>query len=156
MGVRRRIIGPVTAFTVAHSVTLALSVLGVVTLRQAPVEVLVAASVVLLAVEAARSPGAGSTWTGRYPEAAAFAFGLLHGLGFAGALREVGLPEDALPAALFGFNAGIEIGQLAFVAVAASALVGLRRWLRGRERLALAYAMGCPASWWTLQRLAAL
>src|SRR5262249_43100003 len=106
----------ITAFTLAHSVTLGLAVLGLIAVPAAPVEALIAASIVLVALELVRDPGAAPTLGRRAPWAIALGFGLLHGLGFAGALADVGLPADRIPLALLGFNAGVEVGQLAFVA----------------------------------------
>ncbi|MFN8542946.1 MAG: HupE/UreJ family protein [Candidatus Binatia bacterium] len=146
----------ITAFTVAHSLTLALAVLGAVTVPPAPVEALIAASIVLLARELLRPPGVPATVTQRAPWVVAFAFGLLHGLGFAGALSEIGLPPDQVPLALLAFNVGVEIGQLAFVAMAAIPVVLARRVIPQRSALrqAPAYALGAVASAWTLARIA--
>jgi HupE / UreJ protein len=95
----------------------------------------------------------------RYPWIVAFSFGLLHGFGFAGALREVGLPVSDIPLALFTFNAGVEIGQLLFVAIVLLAIAGLRRFsprIPGWARAAPAYGIGTMAAFWWLQRMAAL
>ncbi|KPK14675.1 MAG: hypothetical protein AMJ62_12145 [Myxococcales bacterium SG8_38] len=152
----------VTAFTVAHSLTLAGSVLGLVRLPSKPVEISIALSVLLLAVELTRD-GAEHSLTARYPWAVAFLFGLLHGFGFAGVLREVGLPEEAIGSALFLFNLGVEAGQLLFLAAVASAwwLVRSARpllhahWpeLRRDFEWAAAYAIGVAAVFWCLQRM---
>src|SRR4029079_9865073 len=104
VGFRRRLIGTITAFTLAHSLTLALSVFGLVTLRSPPVEASIAISIVLVASEALREK---DTLARRLPALVSFLFGLVHGLGFAGALKEVGLPERHLPLALLGFNVGV-------------------------------------------------
>jgi hydrogenase/urease accessory protein HupE len=114
------ILRAVTAFTVAHSITLGLAALGLARVPQAPVEAAIALSIVLVARELAlRAPGASlfppSSAPPRAPTAMAFGFGLLHGLGFAGALREVGLPAGEIPLSLFTFNVGVELGQLGFV-----------------------------------------
>jgi hypothetical protein len=153
----RPLVQTITAFTAGHSVTLSLAVLDVARVPQNPVEVLIAATVLALALELARPPA--PTLMRRYPWAMALAFGLLHGLGFAGALREVGLPHGAIPLALFSFNAGIEIGQLLFVLVIlvarqllASRLERLPRW----ARRAPIYAMGSLAAFWCVERAAAL
>ena len=113
-GASRRLLTTVTAFTLGHSVTLAAAVLGLVRLPAAPIEVAIAASVFVLAVELARDPGRPSAIR-RRPWVMAFVFGLLHGLGFASALTEAGLPAGEIPLALLGFNLGIEVGQIAFV-----------------------------------------
>jgi hydrogenase/urease accessory protein HupE len=146
----------ITAFTAGHSVTLSLAALGLVRVPQAPVELLIALSVFALAVELAR-PDRGAV--GRRPWVMALLFGLLHGLGFAAALAQVGLPETDIPLALFSFNVGIEIGQLAFVAV----IVAGRHWLarplarlpRWSEAVPI-YTLGCLAAYWCFERAAAL
>ena len=157
----------VTAFTVAHSITLALSTLGVVTLSQRPVEAVIALSILFLAVELARgagSPGGagggvadeGRSALARSPWAIAFGFGLLHGFGFAGALAEIGLPEQARAMALLLFNVGVEIGQLAVVTVLLALLYGLR--VRRVPLPAAAaqvpiYVMGTVSAYWFLERV---
>jgi hypothetical protein len=154
VGSGRRLLGTVTAFTLGHSVTLSLAVLGVVAFPVRAIEVLIAASIFLLAVELTNPvPG----WLGRRAWTMAAGFGLLHGFGFAGALTEVGLPASDVPLALLGFNAGIELGQLAFVMVVL--LLGrLVRPVVGRAprlRLVPAYAIGSLAGFWMLGRLLA-
>jgi hydrogenase/urease accessory protein HupE len=158
-GSRARLLMAVTAFTLGHSVTLVLAALDLVRLAPAPVEIGIAASLLYLASELAR-PG------GRFrpvPAALAAAFGLLHGLGFAGALRDVGLPAGAVPLALLGFNVGIELGQLAFVllllgvAAAARAALGARAQTLFRPTaIATAYGLGTIAAFWMFERIAAL
>lgn len=112
----RRLLGTITAFTIAHSLTLAAATFGWVRLPQAPVEAVIALSIMFVAVEILhRHRGQTGTAT-RKPWLVAFVFGLLHGLGFAGALREIGLPDAAIPLALAFFNVGVEAGQLLFVA----------------------------------------
>jgi hypothetical protein len=144
----------ISAFTVAHSLALALAVLGVLQVPPALVEALIALSIVLVALELTRSTEH-PTFTKRYPWAVAFAFGLLHGLGFAGALTTIGLPPDQLVLALFAFNVGVEIGQLLFVI----AMLAPRAWLRrAAARWALiervpAYAIGSLAVAWMLERI---
>lgn len=156
---KRRLVVALTAFTVGHSVTLGAAVLGLVRLPTGPIEVGIALSLVLLALQIAepRRPPARRPWL------FAFAFGLLHGLGFAGALVEAGLPADAVPAALFGFNLGVELGQLAVV-LAAWLLAAIARRARRRMprtsnvawlRLAPSYAIGSLATMWCLERAAA-
>src|SRR5262249_12390020 len=117
----------VTAFTVAHSITLSLATLGVVHVPRPPVEACIALSILLLASEIVRSQRSQPSLTARWPWAVAFSFGLLHGLGFASALIDVGLPQGEVPLALFAFNLGVEAGQLAFIA----AVVGVI-WLGGK------------------------
>jgi hydrogenase/urease accessory protein HupE len=156
---RRQLIATVTAFTVGHSVTLTLAVLDVVRVPSRPTELLIALSVFLLAVELAREPADPPSLLRRQPWAMALLFGLLHGLGFAGALREIGLPQAEVPLALFAFNLGIEIGQLAFVAAllgAGAALGALHvAWPRWAQRVPL-YTMGSLAAFWCFERAAAL
>jgi hydrogenase/urease accessory protein HupE len=149
----------ITAFTVGHSVTLTLAALDLVHVPARPIELCIALSVFVLAVELSRAPSTPPSLLRRRPWLMAFAFGLLHGLGFASALREVGLPAGDVPLALFAFNLGIEIGQVAFVAVLLS-LAALSRRLRIRwpawaEQVPL-YTMGSLAAFWCFERAAAL
>ncbi len=154
---RRALLATITAFTLGHSVTLALVSLGMLSLRSQPVEAVIALSIVLLAVEAAKRRR--DTLTTTYPWLIAAGCGLIHGAGFAGALREIGLPEGDVPLALVSFNVGVELGQLAFVAVVgAVALLG-RRVVRhpvwhARARLVVSYAIGCMATAWLIDRMA--
>ncbi len=154
VGFRRRLIGTITAFTVAHSLTLACSVLGLISLRPAPVEASIALSIVLVASEALRER---ETLARRLPALVSFLFGLVHGLGFAGALKNVGLPQSHLPLALLCFNVGVEIGQVLTV-LGAYALLSVpvsERWLGPARRPAL-YAIGVVAAYWSWARIAAL
>lgn len=148
----------ITAFTIAHSITLALSVMSVVSLAQAPVEAVIALSIVFLARELAQPEESRSALTRTSPWLMAFIFGLLHGLGFAGALSEIGLPEDALFTSLLLFNLGIELGQI--LVVFALVLV-LWLWRKANQGLSLrpdlvhqmaAYTMGSAAMYWTIDR----
>lgn len=155
----RRVLATVTAFTFGHSVTLVAAALELVRVPQGPVEVLIAVTIYLLAVELARHVPDDSTAMRRRPWAMAFTFGLLHGLGFAGALREAGLPQTDVPLALFAFNVGIELGQIAFVLVveaAAYALRPLRERLPASASSVPVYAMGIAACYWILDRASAL
>ena len=143
-----------TAFTIAHSITLAATVLGFTGLPQRPVEALIAFSIVFLAVELAR--GREDTWTKRFPWAVAFGFGLLHGFGFAGALREIGLPQGELPAALLTFNLGVEAGQLLVIALVLIARWAIKKFVPQAEGAALKtaiYGIGIVASYWLIDRL---
>ena len=154
VGFRRRLIGTISAFTLAHSLTLACSVFGVITLRSPPVEAAIALSIVLVAGEALRER---ETLARRLPALVSFLFGLVHGLGFAGALKSVGLPQSHLPLALLTFNVGVEIGQLLMV-LAAFLVVRLpmsQRWLPPARRPAL-YAIGAVAAYWSWSRIGAL
>lgn len=156
---RRQLLETITAFTVGHSLTLSLAALDLIRVPSGPTELLIALSVFLLAVELAREPDAPPSLLRRRPWAMALAFGLLHGLGFAGALHEIGLPPGDVPLALFAFNLGIEIGQLAFVAVLLAAAALLRRlhvaWPAWVLRIPL-YTMGSLAAFWCFERAAAL
>jgi hydrogenase/urease accessory protein HupE len=171
----RRLLLTITSFTVAHSVTLALATLGVVRVPSRPVEAAIALSIVVLAVELVHharpsraigdAPGGAreESLAARRPWIVAFAFGLLHGLGFAGALAEVGLPENDIPLALFLFNVGVELGQVAFVAVVLGLVAVARRLTAGSAPalprwapLVPVYAIGCVAAAWLLERVAAM
>jgi hydrogenase/urease accessory protein HupE len=145
----------VTAFTVGHSVTLSLAALGHTNLPSGPIEVLIAASVLALAVELARDVP-GPTLMRRYPWPIALGFGLLHGMGFAGALREVGLPSGEIPMALFSFNVGIEIGQLSFILGLLAFAPLVRRMPIPIPQRAAVYVMGVLAAFWVFQRSAAI
>lgn len=154
---KRRLLWTITAFTLAHSLTLAGATLGFVYVPQKPVEAVIALSILFLAMEIVHGrrgqPGAAARW----PWMVAFIFGLLHGFGFAGALAEVGLPEQAIPLALVFFNVGVELGQLLFVAV-----VLLLGWLLQKLKqpklldsaeIAGIYSIGGLASFWLIERL---
>ena len=143
----------ITAFTLAHSITLALAVLGAVRLPAPPVEATIALSILLLAVEIARKNRGEISFTVQWPWVVALGFGLLHGFGFAGALAEIGLPQRDLPLALFTFNVGVEIGQLMFVAAVLSLHALLLRFRRARSTLLYArpvasYGLGTLAAFW--------
>ncbi len=154
-----KLIKTITAFTVAHSITLGLATLGYVSLPSAPVEAAIALSIVFLASEIVRKTRGRTSLTFQAPWVVAFAFGLLHGLGFAGALSEIGLPPAEIPIALLFFNIGVEIGQLLFVAAALA--VGRLVWranLRGAGfnflRLVIVYCIGSISMFWTIERTA--
>lgn len=152
------VIKAATAFTVAHSITLVATVLGYSGLPGRPVEALIALSIVFLAVEVAivlRDPER-RTLTRRFPWAVAFAFGLVHGFGFAGALADIGLPQTQLATALFAFNIGVEAGQLLVVAITLAGLAALARAPFARQQQALrlgTYAIGTVGSFWLIERL---
>jgi hypothetical protein len=156
----RSFLPAITAFTVGHSITLSLAVLGLVHVSQRPIEVLIAGSVLVLALELVRDGAERPSLLARQPWLMAGAFGLLHGFGFAGALADVGLPPGEVPLALGSFNVGIELGQIAVVLpvlAAARALRGRRlvsaaRW----HRLVPAYAIGSLAFCWMLERAVTL
>ncbi len=157
-----RLIATVTAFTVAHSLTLAAATLGLVDVPGPPVEAAIALSIVFVAAEIIRARSGRPGLTERYPWVVAFTFGLLHGFGFASALRDVGLPQTAIPIALLFFNVGVEIGQLLFIALVL-AMIAIGR--KATRRFVLdapkwlwrvpPYTIGGVASFWVVQRLVA-
>ncbi|MGI9509059.1 MAG: HupE/UreJ family protein [Geminicoccaceae bacterium] len=147
----------VTAFTVAHSLTLALASLGMVNVPPAPTEAIIALSIVFLAAEILRKYAGETTLTMRYPWAVACFFGLFHGLGFAGALTNIGLPAHEIPLALLMFNVGVETGQILFIVTVVALLELLRRiaWpLPEGARQLVPYAIGGIAAFWTIERVA--
>jgi hypothetical protein len=149
----------VTAFTLAHSITLALATLGFVHVPARPVDAAIALSIVFLAAEILHARQGRPGLTSRKPWVVAFVFGLLHGVGFAGALTQLGLPPGEIPLALLFFNVGVEIGQLMFVAVVLVLGWALRqlqvRWPRWAEPLP-AYAIGTIAAFWLIGRTSGL
>lgn len=155
VGFRRRLVWTITAFTVAHSMTLGLSALGWLELRSAPVEATIALSILLMASEALRPR---PTLSRRIPALVAFGFGLIHGLGFAGALAEIGLPQQHLLLALLTFNLGVEIGQLFVVAIGFGLYRAAQRWASAGPSAALArvpvlYGIGAVAAFWSIGRI---
>jgi hydrogenase/urease accessory protein HupE len=161
----RRLLITITGFTVAHSITLALSALDVVRIPTPPVEAAIALSVIFMAWEIAK--GDETSLVHRYPVAVSASFGLLHGFGFAAVLRDIGLPQIELPTALLFFNVGVEIGQVLFVAallvaflILRPALVRLLRSARDSEvhwstaTVPASYVIGSLASFWMIQRIA--
>lgn len=154
VGFNRRLVLTITAFTAAHSLTLASSALGWLTLRSAPVEATIALSIVLVAGEALNKR---DTLARRWPAMVAFLFGLVHGLGFAGALQEIGLPEHHLLVALLTFNVGVEIGQLMTVGACWCLWRLTARWPAAqRLRTVLLYMIGGMAAYWSWLRVAAV
>jgi hydrogenase/urease accessory protein HupE len=151
VGLRRRLLWTITGFTIAHSITLACSVLGVLALPQAPVEAVIALSIVLLAVEIAHDT---DSLTRRVPGTVACGFGLVHGFGFSGALAEIGLPPDQVPLALLGFNLGVELGQgLAILTAFAAWRLGGARLHGPRLTMTAAYVMGSFGAFWAFARV---
>jgi hydrogenase/urease accessory protein HupE len=165
----RRILITITGFTIAHSITLTIAALGLVRIPVPPIEAAIALSIVFLAREIAMERRDTLTW--RYPIAISSTFGLLHGFGFASALREIGLPQTEIPAALVSFNIGVEIGQITFVCVVIAMVwivtlllrqIGRLRnteltpldWLRRIEK-PFAYAVGSVTVFWTVERVTA-
>lgn len=154
VGFRRKLVGTITAFTLAHSITLACSVFGWISLRSPPVEATIALSILLVVREALSDE---ETLAKRAPALVSFLFGLVHGLGFAGALAEVGLPESHLPLALLSFNVGVELGQLLTVLVAFALTrlpVGQATLLRFRKPAL--YLVGAAAAFWSWERVVAI
>jgi hydrogenase/urease accessory protein HupE len=157
----RRLVATITAFTVAHSLTLVAATLGWVRVPGPPVEAAIALSIVFLAAEIVHARQGTPGLAQRRPWLVAFCFGLLHGLGFASALAEVGLPPLAIPTALLFFNIGVEIGQLVFVATALGVIAAMSRLLRARDWAAPRwlwwlppYSIGGVAAFWFVRRVA--
>lgn len=156
---RASLIASLSAFTVAHSVTLALGVLGIASIPPSLAEALIALSVACLAAELARKQRPEKTLSARHPWSVALAFGLLHGTGFASGLRELGIGGGSVARALFGFNLGVELGQLAFVIVLAVFAAAMRRVPVARALLrprVFGYAAGALAAAWTIERVGAM
>jgi hydrogenase/urease accessory protein HupE len=154
VGFNRRLLWTITAFTAAHSVTLASSALGWLALRPPPVEATIALSIVLVAAEALHRR---ETLARRWPALVAFLFGLVHGLGFAGALKEIGLPDNHLLVALLTFNVGVEVGQLMTVGAAWLLWRITARWPQlATARTAALYGIGSVAAYWSWLRVAAI
>ena len=152
-----RLLKTVTAFTVAHSITLALATLGFVHVPSKPVEATIALSIVFVALEIIRRREGRDGIASRAPWIVAFTFGLLHGFGFAGALSEIGLPQNHIPATLFFFNVGVEIGQILFIAIVLAVIAAARRvrvQLPRWAELVPPYAIGSIAMFWVVQRVA--
>ncbi len=150
-----KIIKTITAFTLAHSMTLSLAALGYVNFPSAPVEAVIALSIVFLAVELVNNLNGKQTLTSQKPWIVAFSFGLLHGFGFAGALSEIGLPQQEIPLALAFFNVGVEIGQLIFVVAVLGAIKLLsisKEWPAYSKKIP-AYAIGSIAVFWMIERV---
>ena len=163
-GINRKLFWTITGFTIAHSVTLALSTLNFINIPIAPVEVCIALSVVFLASEIAR--GSKDTLSFRYPMAVSILFGLLHGFGFASVLRDIGLPDTDLAVSLLFFNLGVEIGQLLFIAAVIGVLfvirLGYSKFMSKDEetnsvnnkcRVLVSYIIGITATFWMIDRI---
>ena len=149
----------ITAFTVAHSITLAAATLGYVHVPAPPLNTGIALSIMFVGVEVLRSWRGEMSLTLRQPWLVAFAFGLVHGLGFASGLASLGLPQGDIPAALLLFNVGVEIGQLSFVALALLLLRSFHQleihWPQP-VRVMPAYAVGSLGAFWTIDRIVAM
>jgi len=152
----RKLVATITAFTVAHSITLALAALGFIHVPGPPVEAIIALSIVFVAAEIVRMRQGLPVLTARVPWVVAFTFGLLHGFGFAGALSEIGLPQSAIPLALFSFNIGVEIGQLLFVGGVLVLYLVAKRLQPVPPAWAWrvpTYVIGGMAAYWTIDRI---
>jgi len=153
----RRLIITITAFTIAHSITLGMATLGFVYVPQQPVEAVIALSILFLAVELVHGKQGRPGYAARWPWLIAFIFGLLHGFGFAGALAEIGLPQQSIPLALIFFNVGVELGQLFFVLVVIlfTRLLHLlkQQKLLNRAEIAVIYSIGGLSSFWLFERI---
>lgn len=153
-----KLVKTVTAFTIAHSITLGMAAVGLVRVPQLPVEALIALSIAFVATEILHARQGRQVFTVRAPWIVAFIFGLLHGFGFAGVLSEIGFPEGQIPQALLFFNLGVEVGQLLFVA-AVLVLIALgrrvKRALPSWVELVPPYAIGSVAMFWVIQRVSA-
>jgi hydrogenase/urease accessory protein HupE len=151
VGFKRRLISTITFFTIAHSITLALSALDVISLRSAPVEASIALSIMLVCYEALKDK---NTLTHRWPEVVAFSFGLLHGMGFASALKEIGLPSENIFMALLTFNAGVEIGQLFVILVTWILSIIWIKFIRSTFdlRTPILFAIGGFSMFWSIGR----
>ncbi|SDE51046.1 HupE/UreJ family protein [Ruegeria marina] len=157
---RARLLWAITAFTIAHSITLAAASLGWLNIPPPPVEAVIALSIVFLAYELSLPPHARDPVAERFPWVVSFAFGLIHGLGFAGALREIGLPDGDIPLALFAFNVGVEIGQILFILLVLAAGATARRLYpqisaqtATLTRVAT-YGIGSLGAFWVIDRIA--
>jgi hypothetical protein len=154
-----KLVKTVTAFTLSHSVTLSLAALGIVHVPQRPVEAIIALSIVYVASEVVRARQGRAGLAFRAPWMVAFTFGLLHGLGFAGALSDVGLPQTHIPTALLFFGIGVETGHFLFIGVVLALVALLRRAARDLPKWAYGvppYVIGSVASFWMIERLWAL
>ena len=154
----RQVLLTITAFTLAHSITLAAATLGWINVPQTPVEAVIALSIVLVAAEIVHRERGVSSLAQQWPWAIAFTFGLLHGFGFAGALNEIGLPQQAIPLALLFFNIGVEFGQILFIVAVYAVWALSRRLLVGLPKpitsYGPAYVIGTLATFWTIERIA--
>jgi len=153
----RQLLAAISAFTVAHSLTLGAATLGYVNIPQKPVEAIIALSIVFVAAELVRSDSNNMSLSRRWPWAIAFLFGLLHGFGFAGALTEIGIPQHAVPLSLLFFNLGVELGQIVFITLVLSLGVLMRSFLNPIPKWTpkfAAYFIGTLAAYWTILRVA--
>ncbi|WP_018264669.1 HupE/UreJ family protein [Methylosinus sp. LW4] len=156
VGVGRRLVSTITAFTIGHSISLAAAAFGVIGVPERPLNACIALSIVFVGVEIVKQRRGEAGLTARYPWAVAGGFGLVHGIGFASALAGLGIEKRLLPAALGFFNIGVEIGQLAFVLLTLALIWAHRRLgavLPGSRDLLPGYAIGSIAAFWFIGRL---
>lgn len=159
VGTMKRLFATVTAFTLAHSLTLSAATLGLIHVPPAPVEALIALSILMVAAEVVALSRGVAGPIARHPARIAFTFGLLHGLGFASALREAGLPPQEIPISLLAFNLGVEAGQILFILAVSLAALALGRILklpRPAVLRAAGYAIGALAAFWMIDRVGAI
>ncbi len=157
IGNPKSLIGAVTAFTLAHSITLGAAALDLVVVPGPPVEAVIALSIVFVAVEIMNKSDISRSLTARSPWLVSFGFGLIHGLGFGSALSEIGLPKNEVVMALLGFNVGVEIGQLMFISVVLllyfiAMKLPIRLWMP-EIRITTVYGIGCMAAFWFFERV---
>lgn len=155
----RRLLWTITAFTLAHSITMAGATLGFIHIPQQPVEAMIALSILFLAMEIVHEKQGKVGLTSRFPWLIAFIFGLLHGFGFAGALAEIGLPQQAITLALIFFNIGVELGQLVFVTAVVLIGLALQRLkhpnVLQKVEMVVVYSIGGLSSFWVFERISA-
>ena len=150
------LIKTITSFTIAHSITLALASFGFINVPGEPIEAIIALSIILLAREVITYYNDGTSLTIKYPWIVAFIFGLIHGLGFAGALSEIGLPQKSIPAALFTFNIGVELGQILFIFIVIGLIKMIKMFsetVQAQFLRILPYLLGSVAFFWLIERV---
>ncbi|GAA4290140.1 HupE/UreJ family protein [Aestuariibaculum suncheonense] len=151
----KKLLKTITAFTIAHSITLSFSALGIANLPGPPVEAVIALSIVFLAIEILKLQQGKSTITSQKPWLVAFTFGLLHGFGFAGALQDIGLPQNEIPLALATFNIGVELGQIIFVIIVLALIKLIKYFIPQQTWLykLVPYAIGSISAFWLIERI---
>lgn len=156
---QRQLIIAITAFTLAHSITLFAATMNLINLNFRLVEAVIAFSIVFLAYEVVKDRSDKISLTKQYPWMVTFTFGLLHGFGFAGALREIGIPQDEIPMTLFAFNVGVELGQIVFLMGAYLVTILVSRWFENTLKISAlftktcAYFVGSASSFWLIERI---
>ncbi|ETN96370.1 membrane protein [Zhouia amylolytica AD3] len=151
----KKLLKTITAFTIAHSITLSFSVLGIANLPGPPVEAVIALSIVFLAIEILKLQQGKSTFTSQKPWLVAFIFGLLHGFGFAGAIQDIGLPQNEIPLALATFNIGVELGQIIFVVIILIFIKFVKPQIPQQTWInkLVPYAIGSVSAFWLIERI---